>query len=595
MADVKEVHVPDIGDFDAVDIIEVLVSAGDTVEAEDSLITLETDKATMEVPAPFAGTVKELKVSVGDKVGEGDLIMTAEPAEGGGGDEAAGGEAPKAEQPKQQAPAQESAPKQSAAPADAGGAPSDADCDVVVVGAGPGGYTAAFRAADLGLKTVLIERYPVLGGVCLNVGCIPSKALLHAGEVMEEAKHFQEKGITFGEPSIDLTKLGDWKNSVVQKLTGGLKGMAKQRQVEVIHGNATFNSPYELNIQQEDGERKLTFKNCIIAAGSRPNAPPNMDLSHPRIMDSTDALKLEEVPERLLVVGGGIIGLEMASVYSALGSKITVVEMLDRIMAGGDPDIVKIYKKHIDKTYENIFLNSKVTEVHPDDSGVTVKFEGEKTPESDRFDRVLVSVGRRPNTDLLNLDAAGIELDDHRCIAVNEHQQTNLSHIYAIGDIVGQPMLAHKGTHEGKVAAECCAGEKSAFEARTIPSVAYTNPEVAWAGYTEEELKANGMDYEKAQFPWAANGRALSLDADDGVTKLLFDPQTERVLGGSIVGPNAGDLISEVCLAIEMDADMHDIGLTVHPHPTLSETVAMASEAAAGTLTDLYIPKKKKK
>ena len=589
MADVTEVHVPDIGDFDAVDVIEVLINAGDTVEAEDSLITLETDKATMEVPAPFAGTVEEVKVSVGDKVSEGDLILMAEPAEGGGGG------APKAEEPAQGASAEGGGEKQSEAPSDAGPAPSDADCDVVVIGAGPGGYTAAFRAADLGLKVALIERYPVLGGVCLNVGCIPSKALLHAGEVMEEAKHFQEKGITFGEPSIDLTKLGEWKNSVVQKLTGGLKGMAKQRQVEVIHGNATFKSPHTLAIAQDDGERTLTFKNCIIAAGSRPNAPPNMDLSHPRIMDSTDALKLEEIPERMLVVGGGIIGLEMASVYSALGSKITVVEMLDRIMAGGDPDIIKIYKKRIDKTYENIFLNSKVTEVHPDDSGVSVMFEGDKPPESDRFDRVLVSVGRRPNTDLINIEAAGVELDEQRCIPVNEHQQTNLSHIYAIGDIVGQPMLAHKGTHEGKVAAECCAGEKSAFEARTIPSVAYTNPEVAWAGYTEEELEAKGWDYEKAQFPWAANGRALSLDADDGVTKLLFDTHTERILGGAIVGPNAGDLISEVCLAIEMDADMHDIGLTVHPHPTLSETVAMASEAAAGTLTDLYIPKNKKK
>ena len=588
MADVTEVHVPDIGDFDAVDVIEVLVGAGDSVETEDSLITLETDKATMEVPAPFAGTVKEVKVSVGDKVSEGDLILVAEPAEGGDGG------APKADEPAKEAPAQGSGEKQSAAASDAGPAPSDTDCDVVVIGAGPGGYTAAFRAADLGLKVALIERFPVLGGVCLNVGCIPSKALLHAGEVMEEAKHFQEKGITFGEPSIDLTKLGNWKNSVVEKLTGGLKGMAKQRQVEVIHGNATFKSAHELSIAQDDGERTLTFKNCIIAAGSRPNAPPNMDLSHPRIMDSTDALKLEEVPERLLVVGGGIIGCEMASVYSALGSNITIVEMLDRIMAGGDPDIVKIYKKRIDNAYENIFLNSKVTEVHPDDSGVSVKFEGDKTPESDRFDRVLVSVGRRPNTDLINIEAAGVELDEQRCIPVNEHQQTNLSHIYAIGDIAGQPMLAHKGTHEGKVAAECCAGEKAAFEARTIPNVAYTNPEVAWAGYTEDELKAKGWDYEKAQFPWAANGRALSLDADDGVTKLLFDTQTERILGGAIVGPNAGDLISEVCLAIEMDADMHDISLTVHPHPTISETVAMASEAAAGTLTDLYIPKKKK-
>ncbi|MQM36329.1 Soluble pyridine nucleotide transhydrogenase [wastewater metagenome] len=597
MADAKEVKVPDIGDFDAVDVIEVLVKPGDTVEAEDSLITLESDKATMEVPAPFAGRISELRIGVGDKVAEGDVILLAEPSgdageaetsDEGGTDSAGGsGETASAGDAGQAAPP---APQ----PTSAGDAPADADCDVVVVGAGPGGYTAAFRAADLGLKTVLIERYPSLGGVCLNVGCIPSKALLHAGALLEETRHFAEHGITFGEPEIDTAKLGEWKDSVVGKLTGGLKGMAKQRKVEVVHGVAEFAGSHELTVRGDDGERRIRFRNCIIAAGSRPVAPPGFDLDHPRIMDSTDALKLEDVPERLLVVGGGIIGLEMGSVYHALGSKVTVVEMLDRIMAGGDPDIVKVYRKRIDKSYENIFLESKVTAIEPDDDGVTVHFEGEKAPESDRFDRVLVSVGRRPNSDRLNLEAAGVGLDERGCIPVNEHQQTSVAHIYAIGDIVGQPMLAHKATHEGKVAAECCAGEKSAFDARVIPSVAYTNPEVAWVGVTEEQAKAEGLEIEKAQFPWAANGRALSLDASDGVTKLIFDAKSERIIGGSIVGPNAGDLISEVCLAIEMGADCHDIGLTVHPHPTLSETVAMAAEAAAGTLTDLYMPKKKK-
>ncbi|HKJ94369.1 MAG TPA: dihydrolipoyl dehydrogenase [Gammaproteobacteria bacterium] len=599
MAETTEVRVPDIGDFDAVDIIEVLVQPGDRIEEEQSLITLESDKASMEVPSPTAGTVKEVKVKVGDKVSEGDVILLAEVEVGGGGGESrsAAGQAPEAL--SEEKPAEEQAAAQtSAAPerVDAGPAPSDTDCDMVVVGAGPGGYSAAFRAADLGLKTILVERYPSLGGVCLNVGCIPSKALLHAAKIIDEAEFFSENGLEFGTPKVDLTKLAAWKDKVVGKLTGGLKGLAKQRKVEVVNGRAAFKDNYRLEVTADDGStRTITFAKCIIAAGSRPAAPPFLDLDHPRVMDSTDALKLEEVPKRLLVIGGGIIGLEMATVYHALGSEVTVVELLDRLMAGADPDIIKPFRKIIDKRYANIYLKTKVTAAEAGDKSVKVSFEGDKAPAEDEFDRVLVSVGRRPNTDLINLDATDVQLDEHRCIAVDEHMATSVPHIYAIGDIVGQPMLAHKAVHEGKVAAECAAGEKSAFDARVIPSVAYTDPEVAWVGVTETEAKQRGLDYEVGNFPWAANGRSLSLGRDEGITKLLFDAKTERIIGGGIVGPNAGDLIAEVALAIEMDCDYHDIGLTIHPHPTLSETVGMAAEAAAGTLTDLYIPKKKKR
>ncbi|WP_435103128.1 dihydrolipoyl dehydrogenase [Arhodomonas sp. AD133] len=597
MADVKEVKVPDIGDFDAVDVIEVLVAPGDTIEPEQSLITLESDKATMEVPSPVAGKVTELKVKVGEKVAEGDVILLAE-VSGEAGDEP-GGEAETeagAEKPAAAAAGGETAPAQGPTRADTGPAPEDADCDMLVIGAGPGGYSAAFRAADLGLKTILVERYPSLGGVCLNVGCIPSKALLHAAKIIDEAEFFAENGLEFGTPKIDLEKLGAWKDKVVGKLTGGLKGLAKQRKVEVVTGQARFVDDHRVEVVDDNGEnRPLTFRNCIIAAGSRPAAPPGFDLDHPRIMDSTDALKLEDIPERMLVVGGGIIGLEMATVYDALGSKITVVELLDGLMAGADRDIIKPFHKRIGKRYENIFLNTKVTGIEPGDDSVKVTFEGDKAPAEDTFDRVLVSVGRRPNTDLLNLEATGVEVNEQRCIAVDEHLRTSVPHIYAIGDIVGQPMLAHKAVHEAHVAAECAAGEKSAFDARVIPSVAYTDPEVAWVGLTQEEAKAQGVEVEVASFPWAANGRSLSLGREEGITKLIFDAETERVLGGGIVGPNAGDLIAEVTLAIEMGADMHDIGLTIHPHPTLSETVGMAAEAAAGTLTDLYIPKKKKR
>ena len=602
MSQAKEIRVPDIGDFDAVEIIEVLVGPGDGIEAEASLITLESDKATMEVPAPFDGTIESISVNVGDKVAEGDLIAMAIPADDA---DATDSDAPASEPAAAPAAPETTAnPTSAAAPAsepaaanaapNQGTAPSNPDCDVVVIGAGPGGYSAAFRAADLGLRTIMIERYSDLGGVCLNVGCIPSKALLHAAKVIDEAAEFADHGITFGEPSIDVKKLEAWKSSVVGKLTGGLVGLAKQRKVEVVTGAAQFVDDYNLRVETEQGERNISFAHAIIAAGSRPVAPPGFDLDHPRVMDSTDALKLEEIPKRLLVVGGGIIGLEMASVYHALGSEITVVELGDRIMAGADPDIVKPYKKLIDKRYANVFLNTKVTAINPDDKGVSVEFEGGKAPAKDRFDRVLVSVGRRPNTDLLNLEATGIELLDNQCIQADDQMRTRVPHLLAIGDLIGQPMLAHKAVHEGKVAAEVAAGEKSAFDARVIPSVAYTDPEVAWVGVTQEQAKAEGLDVEIGSFPWAANGRSLATNRDEGITKLIFERDSERVIGAGIIGPNAGDLIAEVGLAIEMGADMHDIGLTIHPHPTLSETVGMAAEAAAGTLTDLYIPKKKR-
>ena len=582
MSEEKEIRVPDIGDFDAVEIIEILVAPGDSVEAEASLITLESDKATMEVPAPFDCTITTLKVSVGDSVAKGDLIALATAAEAD-----AETEAPTEETPATEKPAPTPAPTPAAA------APDDADCDLVVIGAGPGGYSAAFRAADLGLKVILVERYAALGGVCLNVGCIPSKALLHAAKVIDDAAFFADHGVKFGKPKIDLKKLEAWKSSVIGKLTGGLQGLAKQRKVEVVTGKAGFTDPHTLNVETDDGSRAIRFRHCIIAAGSRPVAPPGFDLKHPRIMDSTDALELEEIPKRLLIVGGGIIGLEMASVYHALGSEITVVELADRLMTGADADIVKPFRKIIDKRYANIYLKTRVVSLSADDKGVDVEFEGDKAPAKDRFDRVLVSVGRRPNTDGLNIEASGLSLQDNGCIAADDQMRTAVEHIFAIGDVIGQPMLAHKAVHEGKVAAEVIGGEKSGFDGRVIPSVAYTDPEVAWVGVTQEQAKAEGLAVEVGTFPWAANGRSLSLGRDEGVTKLIFEKDTERVIGAGIVGTNAGDLIAEVALAIEMGADMHDIGLTIHPHPTLSESVAMAAEAAAGTLTDLYMPRKR--
>ncbi|KAB7627231.1 dihydrolipoyl dehydrogenase [Alkalilimnicola sp. S0819] len=600
MADTIELKVPDIGDFDAVDVIEVLIAAGDRVEQEQSLLTLESDKATMEVPAERAGTITEVRIKVGDQVAQGDVVALLQPEESEG--DAEEGKAAQAEAPAEKAaPDNAHAPAQTAekggdqpAPAPApSDAPDEVDADVVVLGAGPGGYTAAFRAADLGLKVILIEKHASLGGVCLNVGCIPSKALLHAAKVIEEAAEFAEHGVSFGKPKLDLKKLGGWRDQVIGKLTAGLKGLAKQRKVEVVQGEARFTDPHTFEVTAKGRKsRRIRFRHCILAAGSRPVAPPGMDLDHPLIMDSTDALQLEDVPKRLLVIGGGIIGLEMATVYQALGARVTVVELADRLIPGVDADMVKPLRKRIEPRYEAIYLGTRVTALEPGKKQVKVRFEGKDAPDEDSFERVLVAVGRRPNSDRLNVEAAGLKLDEHGHIPVDEFQRSNVAHIHVIGDLAGQPMLAHKATHEGKVAAEVIAGHKSAFEPRCIPSVAYTDPEVAWAGLTEEQAKARGIAVDKAVFPWAANGRALSLNADSGMTKLLFSQETGRLLGGAITGPNAGDLISEVVLAIEMGAEAEDIALSIHPHPTLSETVAMAAEAAAGTLTDLYLPKR---
>jgi dihydrolipoamide dehydrogenase len=573
---VIEVKVPDIGDFTDVPVIEVLVAPGDTIAPEDPLITLESDKATMDVPSPGAGVVGELKVAVGDKVSMGSLILTLEeaPAEG---DPADDGKAP-AETAANEPPAEAPAPD------------ADVQADVVVLGAGPGGYTAAFRAADLGLKTVMVERHERLGGVCLNVGCIPSKSLLHIARVLSDVEESASYGITFGKPEIDIDALRSWKDSVVGKLTGGLTGLAKQRKVEVVRGTGTFTSPNLLSVEGEDGTTTIGFKHCIIAAGSSPTVLPGMPEDDPRLMDSTGALELADIPERLLVIGGGIIGLEMATVYDALGSRVTVVELLDTLIAGCDKDLVKPLQKRIEKRYEAIRLGTKVEGVEAGDDGLQVSFEGDGEPET--FDRVLLAVGRRPNGASLGADAAGVTVDDGGFIRVDRQMRTNVPHIFAIGDIVGEPMLAHKATHEGKVAAEVIAGHDVAFDARAIPNVAYTDPEVAWMGLTETEAKEQGVPYEKGTFPWAASGRALSLGRGEGSTKLLIDPETRRILGAGMVGVNAGELIAETVHALEMGSDAEDLGLTIHPHPTLSETVGFAAEAAEGTITDLYMPKR---
>ena len=584
----REVRVPALGDFKDVPVIEVLVAPGQTVAENDSLVTLESDKATMDVPAPFAGVVREVRVKVGDRVGEGTLLALV--AAG-----AADGTAP---------PAAAATPLAVGAPADppvatvavTATAASDEPAaeevfPLVVIGAGPGGYTAAFRAADLGLKVALIERWPTLGGVCLNVGCIPSKALLHAANVVEEAASMASCGIVFGAPQIDLPRLRAWTERVVGRLTSGLSALAKQRKVEVLRGEARFVSPHRIAVSGEGGTRIIGFEQCIVAAGSEaarmPGAPDD-----PRIMDSTGALELASRPARLLVVGGGIIGLEMACVYSALGSKVTVVELLPGLMPGCDRDLVRPLEKRLRAHYEGIHTGVKVARIEPAASGLAVAFEGEGAPAPQAYDRVLVAIGRRPNGRSIGAEAAGVRVDERGFIPVDRQLRTSVPHIFAIGDIVGQPMLAHKASHEGKVAAEVAAGLKRAFDARVIPSVAYTDPEIAWAGLTETDAQAQGIRLGKGAFPWLASGRSLALNREEGFTKLLFDPATHRVLGAGIVGTNAGDLISEVALAIEMGADAHDIGLTVHPHPTLSETVAFAAEAFEGTLTDLYLPKR---
>ena len=593
MSNMIEICVPDIGDFIDVPVVEVLVKAGERVEAEQSLVTLESDKAVMEIPSPGAGVIRSVDVAEGDFVSEGWLVAKLE------ADEAVATVSSESQAPVEKAstpvkPAQaDLAPQQAAVMEEVEEPALEYDFDVLVLGAGPGGYTAAFRAADLGLKVALIERYPSLGGVCLNVGCIPSKALLHAAVVIDEAASMADHGVVFGEPDIDLDKLRGWKEKVVGQLTGGLASMAKQRKVTVIQGHGVFTDAHEMTVETEEGSRAVSFAKAIIAAGSQAFKLPGLPWDDPRIMDSTDALELQEVPERLLVIGGGIIGLEMASIYQGLGSQVTVVELTDQLMPGTDRDLVRPLQKRITSRYAGIFVATKVTALVPSNDGLHASFEGAKIPENSVFDRVLVSTGRTPNGNLIGAEKAGVEITEHGFIPVDKQMRTNVPHIFAIGDIVGQPMLAHKATHEAKVAAEVCAGMKSAFEARVIPSVAYTDPEIAWAGLTETEAKEQGIDYQLGKFPWAASGRAMGIGRTEGSTKLLFDPATERVIGAGIVGPHAGDLIAECVLAIEMGCEAGDIGLSIHPHPTLSETIAMSAEVFEGTITDLYIPKRK--
>ena len=596
MANTIEVKVPDIGNFTGVPVIEILVKPGDTVAKDQGLVTLESDKATMEVPSSVAGVVKEVRVKLNDEVAEGAIVAVIEAADAGAAKTAT--PAPAAPATAAAAPAPASAPAlASSAPApkaaSASGRKADVECQVVVLGSGPGGYTAAFRAADLGQDTVLVERYAALGGVCLNVGCIPSKALLHAARVIDEAAHAGDFGIAFGEPKIDLDKLRAYKDKVVAQMVKGLDGMSKQRKVRVVEGTGTFVSPNEIEVVTKDGTKLVRFEKAIIAAGSQALKLPGFPWDDPRVMDSTDALLLADIPKKLLVVGGGIIGLEMACVYDALGSEVTVVELMDQLMPGADPDLVRPLQQRLSKRYAGIHLKVKVAKIEAEKKGLKATFEGEKAPEPMLFDRVLVAIGRTPNGAKIGADKAGVAVTDRGFIPVDRRMRTNVPHIFAIGDLVGQPMLAHKATHEGKVAAEVAAGEKSEFVARVIPSVAYTDPEIAWVGLTETEAKKQGIKVGVGKFPHAASGRAVGIGRTEGFTKLLFDEATHRVVGGGIVAPNAGDLIAEVALAIEMGCEAADIGLTVHPHPTLSESVGMAAEVYEGTITDLYLPKKK--
>jgi dihydrolipoamide dehydrogenase len=594
-----EIRVPDIGDFKDIPVIDVLVKPGDVVKKEESLVTLESDKATMDVPSPHAGTVKEIRVKNGDKVSQGSVIAVIEAQAGANAEPA---------------PAKAASPSASDSTALAGaiaqqGASSvrqaltstlaslDADfhAEVLVLGAGPGGYTAAFRAADLGKKVVLVERYPTLGGVCLNVGCIPSKALLHAARVIADAEEMAHFGIAFGAPKTDLARLRAWKGEVVGKLTKGLAQLAKARKVTVVQGTGTFASPHTLEVQGKDGRKVVSFDHCIIAAGSQSARIPGFPYDDKRLMDSTGALDLADVPKRLLVIGGGIIGLEMATVYDALGSKVTVVEFMDRLIPGADPDVVRPLARRIEKRYEKILLGTKVAKLEATKEGLRATFEaagGGAAPAPETYDRVLLAVGRRPNGKAIGAEKAGVAVNERGWIPVDGQMRTNVPHIFAIGDIVGEPMLAHKATHEAKLAAEVIAGmARHAWEARTIPSVAYTDPEVAWMGLSEPEAKAKGVAYEKAVFPWAASGRALGMGREEGLTKILFEKGTRRILGAAIVGVNAGELIAETVLALEMGADAEDIGLTIHPHPTLSETVFFGAEIAEGTITDMMPPK----
>ncbi|PSJ18089.1 dihydrolipoyl dehydrogenase [Nitrosomonas supralitoralis] len=588
MTQVVEVKVPDIGDFKEVPVIEVLVEPGASVEKETSLITLETDKASIEVPSPHAGVIKDIKIKIGDKVSEGALILTLAVTEHPTDTK----KSEKALEINQEGPVVPvEAPTSSLASAQSM-SPGDIHAEVVVLGAGPGGYTAAFRAADLGKKVVLIERYPTLGGVCLNVGCIPSKALLHVAKVITDAEEAQAQGIVFGKPQVDINKLNTWKESVTGKLTKGLRALAKQRKIAIIHGTGKLATPHLIHVETSEGAKTVPFDNCIIAAGSSVTRIPGFPYDDPRLMDSTSALELNDVPQRMLVIGGGIIGLEMATVYDALGSKISVVEWMDQLIPGADADLVKPLYRRIKKRYEAIYLKTKVTRIETGKAGLTVTFEGDNAPKPQIYDRILMAVGRRPNGRAIGAEEIGIQINERGFIPVDRQMRTNLPHIFAIGDIASEPMLAHKATYEGKLAAEIIAGHKAGFDARTIPSVAYTDPEIAWMGLTEREAIQQGIDYEKTRFPWAASGRAISMARDEGLTQLLLDKKTRRILGAGITGVNAGELIAETVLALEMGADMQDISLTIHPHPTLSETALFAAEIAEGTITDLFIPKK---
>jgi dihydrolipoamide dehydrogenase len=610
-----EVRVPDFGDAKGVSVLEILVKKGDKVAVEDALISLESDKAAMDVPSPVSGVITSIEIKKGDEVSAGTLIAiveseaaaTAAPAQPAAAAGAAPPVIPAPAAAKAAAPAPAATPAEPTAANAATSAPAPAKSpkstsgpvsaapegavDLVVLGAGVGGYTAAFRAADLGLKVTLIERWPVLGGVCLNDGCIPSKALLHAAKVIEDAADMAANGIVFGPPQIDRDRLRLWKNSVITRLTNGLMLLAKQRKVILIQGEAKFVGPHSFDIKGAQGSRRVDFKQCVIAAGSESARLPGLP-DDPRVIDSSDALQLPLDCKRLLVIGGGIIGLEMACVYDALGVQVTVVELSDGLMPGTDRDLVRPLQKRIEKRYEKILVKTKVAKLEALPEGLRATYQGPDSPEPQLFDYVLVAVGRSANGNAINAVVAGVEVSARGIIEVDKQMRTNVPHIFAIGDIVGAPMLAHKAGHQAKVAAEVAAGHKSSFDARCIPAVAYTDPEIAWAGMTETDAKAQGIQYGKGIFPWAASGRSLALNRDDGFTKILFDKDTHRVIGAGIVGTNAGDLIAEVALAIEMGADATDVGLTIHPHPTLSETVAFAAEAFDGTLTDLYIPKR---
>jgi dihydrolipoamide dehydrogenase len=581
-----EVKVPDIGDFKEVEVIELLVNVGDTIKVDQSLVTVESDKASMEIPASHAGVIRELKVKLGDKVAEGSLVLLLE-------EQGAAQVLPPVEKTATPAVIAVPAPVAAATTAGSFAGTADIECDTLVLGAGPGGYTAAFRAADLGQKVVLVERYSTLGGVCLNVGCIPSKALLHAAKVITEAEEMSHFGVKMSNPEIDIDTLRGWKEGIIKKLTGGLSGLAKARKVQIVEGKGAFSSPTTLTVDTKDGRKTISFKNAIIAAGSVVAKIPGFPYDDPRVIDSTGALELRQIPKRMLVIGGGIIGLEMACVYDALGSKITVVEFASGLIPAADRDVVKPLQKRIEKRYEAIYLNTKVTKLVANEEGLLATFEGNNAPtEPQLYDMVLMAVGRRPNGRDIAAEKAGVVVNERGFIPVDQQQRTNVANIFAIGDICGDPMLAHKATNEAKVAAEVIAGHKVEFDPMTIPSVAYTDPEIAWMGLTETEAKAQGVPYEKANFPWAASGRALAMGRDDGMTKLLWDPVTKRIIGAGIVGVNAGELLAETVLAMEMGADLEDLALTVHAHPTLSETPMFAAEMGLGIITDLYMPKK---